>query len=543
MSGTLDRRDFLKTLSAGGMGVAAQALGLAAFERSARAAPAPSCGFWGDIVGTVGGVGGWTCGNFPGFKILDIYLGGGASQWETFWLPGGATMPAFMTHGMGSPALDLGNLNWQANVGTVPCTAADLPGVPTDAAFFANQTGGGRIYWGAAAKPVWRRSDILSRCRMVTQYHLLPPHEAAIPFCLTGLTLGNPRMAGTGAAIQRRAHEQFPAQVLPASYVLHSGAGFAPLAEVPLSMVGAHPGSARPLVIRVQNNNAFVDSLSRTGITAESDDLFLALRHEYRDRMRYHGASATVRSTGFDGYWVAAELLKNAPNLQSLFASNLLVIDTNVAVCPTHPTGTAATQHGTKTMLQAAASLLSATGPARYVSVIDSGRAGIYDTHGDNATSHVHVLRTCANLYDMFKHLADIIHHPVNNPSGTLSLDDTMVCINTEFGRTNNVNGNNGRDHWWTGYVSTFIGGPIPSGGASIQGAISETAADEGTAIDVHRYSATDVRGAILLAAGIDPFADGNFRVSDFSAALTAGIGPSAEADIRDRLKGMILGA
>lgn len=536
MRWALDRRDFLKVAAGGAASIAAQALGIAAWERAALAAPV--CGVWGDIVDSVGG---WTCSTHEGFKILDIYLYGGASQWETLWLPGnGGGVPSFAAHGMGDADLGLGALNWAANVGQFPCSAADLPPSPTDAQFFGDQSGGGRIYWGAPAKPIYRRSDILSRCRVVTQYHTLPPHEAAIPFCLTGLTLGNPRMAGTGAAIQRRAHETNPSQQLPASYVLHSGAS---LAEQAVATTGEHPGSSRPLVIRVQTNNAFFDSLLRTGMTTESDDLLLAIRHEYRDRLRFQGLGDPIRSTGFDGYWVAAELLKNAPNLQNLFTGNLLVIDQNVAVCPTHPTGSPdGSLPGTKTMLHAAASLLS-SGPARYVGVLDSGRAGIYDTHGADSTSHIHVLRTCANFYDLLKHLADIIHHPVNNPSGTLSLDDTMVVINTEFGRTNGINSSNGRDHWTVGYVSTIIGGPIAAGtGATIRGAIERSGANEGYTVPDHRYSPADVRGAILLAAGIDPFAAGNFRVSDFSDALRAGIGGNAEAQIRDRLKGWILG-
>ena len=357
---------------------------------------------------------------------------------------------------------------------------------------------------------------------MVTQYHNLPPHEAAIPYCWTGLTIGNPRLAGTGSAIQRRAREVSPSQLLPASYVLNMGG--VGLATAPATATGEHPGSSRPLLIQVQTNNSFVDNLQRNGITTESDELLLAVRHEYRDRLRFHGFGNSVRSAGFDGYWVAAELLKNAPTLQALFTGNLLVIDQNVAICPTHPTGNPFNAlPGTKTMLHAAASLLS-SGPARYVGVVDSGRAGIYDTHGNDAASHVHVLRTCANFYDLLKHLADIIHHPVNNPSGTLNLDDTMVVINTEFGRTNYVNASNGRDHWTVGYVSTFIGGPIAAGtGATIRGAIERTGAEEGYTVAAHRYSPTDVRGAILLAAGVDPFAAGNFRVSDFSEALRDG--------------------
>jgi hypothetical protein len=116
---------------------------------------------------------------------------------------------------------------------------------------------------------------------MLTQYHDLLPHEAAIPFTLTGLRLGNPRLAGSGAAVQRRAQALFPNEFLPFSYVLHRGAA---LAEPPIAATGLHPGAARPLVIRIASNNSFVEAMDRTHVTAEADRLLLTLRHEFRDR-------------------------------------------------------------------------------------------------------------------------------------------------------------------------------------------------------------------------------------------------------------------
>ena len=479
------------------------------------------------LQGTVGGAGGWTCENHDGYKILEIFLRGGSSQWETFWLPGNASAPNFTDYGMGS--LPLANLDWSANTASFPCEAPDVPTAHTDAQLFAAQSGGGNIFWGAPAKPLYRRNDILSRCRMVTQYHGLAPHEAAVPYVMAGLTLGNPRRAGAGAAIQRRARVTAPDQLLPTSYVLHRSSTFAANAA---ATTGMHPGFARPVVIRVQNNNFFVDSLARTGMTSESDELLLALRHEYRDRLRFRGSGSPVRSAGFEGYWVAAELLDDAPAMQALFPGNILQIDNGVTACATQPGFNTGNVPAAKTMMQAAASLLS-SGPARYCCVIDRGINGTFDTHGNATLSHL--LYTSGNMYNFMHHLADVIHDPVNNPTGTLNLDDTMVVINTEFGRTPNVNGNIGRDHWTRGYVSTFIGGPI-NGGASIRGSIDAS----GYADISHRYSPTDMRAAVLLAAGVDPFADGNFRLSDFSDALLSGIG--TEEQIRDRLRGWILG-
>jgi hypothetical protein len=519
----------LKTVGIGAAQVTAAAMGWGTWLHGAEAAPPCDLGNWGAIQGSVGGMGGWTCQNHPGYKILEIYLYAGSSQWETFWLPGNAAVPNFTAYDMGSPSLALNQLNWGANTASFPCEPPDIPTAPTDAQLFAAQSGGGNIYWGAPARPLYRRSDILSRCRMVTLYHGLFPHEAAVPYALAGLTLGNARRAGTGAAVQRRARVVNAAQTLPASYVLHRNASFA---ANDAAVTGMHPGDARPLVIQVQNTNAFVNNLARTGISAESDQLFLALRHEYRDRLRFRGAGDPVRSVGFAGYWVAAELLSQAPALQALFPGNMLVIDTNVSVCPTHPDATAGSVPHAKTMLHAAASLLS-SGPARYVCIIDTGLAGTYDTHGNG--TQMHLLNTSANLYNVLHHLADIIHHPVNNPGGTLNLDETMVVITTEFGRTPIINGNNGRDHWPGGYVTVFIGGPL-SGGARIRGAIDAV----GYTATAYRYTPTDIRGAVLLAAGIDPFAEGNFRFADFSDTLKAGIG--TEAQIRDRLRGDILG-
>ena len=534
-----NRRKFLQTSGA----LAAQSIlvgaGLASLTKP-RIAAAAECGGtdWGALHTAVDG---WTCETHEGYKILEIHLTGGASQWEAFWLPGNGAGPNYSDYDMGAPdsapfapggvttTLDLSTLTWGNRSGQFPCEAPDIPALSTDSALFAAQSGGGNIYWGAATKPIFRRPDIFNRARMVTQFHDLAPHEAARPFCMTGLRLGNPRLAGTGAAIQRRAMVNDSAQNLPVSYVLHRSGS---LAANYAAATGAHPGSAKPLVIQLSSNDSFHDSLSRAGVSAESDDLLSALRYEYQDRMRYRGSGDPVRSSGFNSYWNAAQLLGDAPALQSLFSGGILQIDNNEVVsCPDIGGTFEPDTPAIKTMLEAAASLLE-DGPARYVCCIDSGLGGSYDTHNNN-----HFLEVNTNIYNVMHHLANVIHHPVNNPTGTLNLDNTMVVITTEFGRTPWINGSAGRDHWVRGHCCYMFGGPIPEASPTIRGSINATTAITDAP---HQYSFADFRGALLLAAGVDPFAPDNFRFSDFSPALQDGV--ATEQDLRLRMKDWILG-
>lgn len=547
----VDRRRFLETLGIGGAGIALNSLGLAQWMGAAHAAhdpshSAPGCGIWGDLEGDIGGVNPWNCGNHQGYKILEIFLRAGASQWETLWLPGNGSVPNFSDFDMGLPntgpepgggspdTLDLSEVSW--NAGSFPCEAPDIPPSSTDFMKFADpEQGSGSIYWGAPARPLYRRADIFSKCRMVSLYHDLFPHEAAIPFALTGSRLGNPRLAGTGAAIQRRDRALNPDNLLPVSYFLHTNAtGDTNYAAA----TGTHPGFSRPLVIRVNSSNNFFDDLGRQGLTGESDELLLSLRHEFRDRMRFRGGGNPVRSKGFDGYWVASELLESAPSLQSLFNNEILVVDSAITQCADVPgSGIGVTSsRGIKTQLHAAAELLN-SGNAKYVCAIDNGIAGSYDTHQVN---HLETIST--NMYNVMHHLADIINHPTDNPDGPLDLSDTMVVIHSEFGREPWIEpdgtGSRGRDHWPVGYVATMIGGPIPNG-PSIGGGIDPS---DGYTFTDFRYSPTDVKGAVLLAAGIDPFEDGNFNVAAFSEAIKSNPSTVSEAEIRNRLRNRILG-
>lgn len=546
----VSRRAALKTCAAIG------ALGLGSMHRPARAQAACATDSWGRLEGSIGGsTTAWTCANYQPRKVLEIFLVFGASLWETFWISDGPTgQPDFTAHGLdefdkpGYP-VPFANLTWQPDPNDpdpnrLPCVAQYRPSSRLETTPFARASNMEQIHWGASTKPLFSRPDILSRARLVTQYHDLAPHDAAIPFSAAGLKRGNPRFAGTGAAVQRRARALDPTRQLPAAYVLHSGADGSDFWAEYFAATGVHPGFSRPVVIKVQDNNDFYTALGRSGVAPESDRLLAALRHEYRDRLRFRSTGDPVRSAGFASYWAAAELLDQSQALQAVFANQVLVIDRAVAVCPNQipisppppPSPLPrppARDPSLKTMLNAAARLLSPAGSAQYVGILDGGIANSYDTHGRD-----HLLTTNANFYNLSYYLSQLIKHPLNNPNGPIDLDETLIVISSEFGRTNSINATNfGRDHWPYGYATLLIGGPIPVSSSSIQGAIGKA---DGVTLPIYRYSPADIRGAMLLAAGVDPFAAGNFRFGDFSEAICSGI--STEAAIRDRLRSVILG-
>jgi uncharacterized protein (DUF1501 family) len=76
-------------------------------------------------------------------------------------------------------------------------------------------------------------------------------------------------------------------------------------------------------------------------------------------------------------------------------------------------------------------------------------------------------------------------------------LDDTVVMWMGEFGRTPNINGNGGRDHWARSW-SVVVGG----GGFKRGIAVGETSAD-GKEVVTEPYSSQDLMASVLKALGI----------------------------------------
>ena len=458
------------------------------------------------------------------YSILEIYLDRGASQWESFWLPGTQQKPNYSDHGLSSLSQAYQKVRW-LKTNNHPCKYdKPRPTSPKDSALFAQAMDNQYIHWGAPAKPIYENQDILKRCRMITQFHDVEPHEAAIPYALSGFRLGDPRRVGTGAAIQKR----YCNNNSPVSFILHSISRYS--ADM-ASANGLHESAHRPIVVQLGSNNDFVTNLGRNNISQDADNLLKDFRDEFHDSLTIN--QKTVRSNSFDSYSAAMQQLISAKSLQNLFPNNILVIRRDNEVCVKLEDVVVNNRLSVRASLNAAAELIGKG--ARYTCVIDPGRAGSYDSHsGDNETRNSHLLRTSASLYHVLFELSRKIKSS-SNPSGQIDLDKTMVVINTEFGRTPGINAAFGRDHWPWGYATLMIGGPIPKKKPTIAGAIDSL----GYTLEKFRYSPADVRAAILLAAGVDPLADNLFDPRDFSNALGK---YKSKSEIRAKLAAKILG-
>ncbi|MEM6291948.1 MAG: DUF1501 domain-containing protein [Myxococcota bacterium] len=377
---------------------------------------------------------------------------------------------------------------------------------------------GNELHLGPWTWPFWSRPDVMARMRIVVTQHDQVAHEGANPKSFTGLGLGNPRMAGVGTAIQRYFSENEDAKggggirPAPYSYVLYP-AGYAPFNAVAASSVGAHPGSARPLVVSVEPNSELTNLLARGSIddTAAFDNAVAYYRSEYEGRLRRFGHSAASRSAERENYDFSAFARENATELTGILNDDIFsAIPAPGTLCFT-PTG----QTNDMPAMQArmASNLLTRSeNAARYVLWIDAGLqprpTGGNDVHAQS------VRFNATNLSHSFQALLDNIVDPMNPRGGDearLDLDRHMVVINTEFGRRPVRQGNGtGTNHNPWGYVQIFIGGPVDT--PSVYGAIQES---DGYAAPGASVTAAQSRMMILQALGIYPFSTQSYNVSD----------------------------
>ena len=430
-------------------------------------------------------------------RVLELYLYGGMSAFDTFycvpsWGEGqGTYLHAFL------PQVEA---RYQA------CGFAGELTEP-----FADDAQGTTVHLGPWAAPLRARPDIVARMRVIVQRHDSLPHEGANPFALTGSRLGSPRLAGVGAAIQRHFLER-PGGLrsAPYAYVLYPGVDFPTDNVKAASAVGLHPGSARPLSVTVDSNSELAALLARPGVgdRAAFDRAVDHYLRDYEARFRPQGKGAPTRSAERSNYEFAHFARRGAQDLQGILAADLF-------------TPIAGGECGNQEFVDmpamqarmAAALLTRPVDAPRYVQWIDGALsphpAGGHDTHQQ------HVAYASANVSHSLRELAAIINEPGEGDPNKLDLDDTMIVINTEFGRTPYLQGPDGLNHWPQGMVNVVIGGPITAAERGVYGFIS---ADQG--VSQLWVNPAENRMMVMMALGIYPFSSQTFAVGDVSGGV-----------------------
>lgn len=436
-------------------------------------------------------------------KVLEVFLYGGLSAWETL----------YFVREFGAPGTPRAGTQYYALSQTQALSQCGAIDEATSRPF-ANDATGRMVELGPFAHRLFQRSDVTSRMRIVVQQHNLEPHEAAVPMALTGRPVGQPNAAGLGAHIQRARLESHvsPNRASPHSYVFATG-GISSDNIAAAASAGTHPGGARPLLIKTDNAARFTNLLARPAVgtgtsKAQHDALVGAYLEQYNARLTFP-ERGRVRSARTDDFAVAFETAKRSDAIANVLTPDLFQTRNG--------TSCGVTDRSLPLMgLTAARHLLThPTEPASYVCVSDTGLyeasgGGGYDTHTDNAVD------TAVNFDNMLQSLLGMINAPGENDPTKISLDDTLVILNTEFGRTPVKQGTTGRNHYPKAYVTAFIGGPVTTAQKGISGAIGEDALP---VAQQPLATPAENRMAALLALGIWPFAQEGFNVADAPTA------------------------
>lgn len=413
-------------------------------------------------------------------KILEIFLYGGLSAWESFYVD-----------------LDKQDILFQGELREALESTWLLQACGSAQNGTTLRTFGG-MRWSVATSPLWTRPDLLARTRVVTMTHEFGAHPVAIPLALTGRRLGDGRAASLGAAIKRRYPDQHTSYVLmPDRLRFFRGDDVAFSAWL---SVGGHGLAAQPILVPMSAGASDLARWApRSGIHPGAD----ALTTFYADL--YEGGLAGSRSRGFAAYKAALGSLPESPGLTTVFDSSLRGEGTTADHCSTNPANAGPKPNTTRACLDMAAWLFNTKG-TRYVGMVDVGigtdTGAAYDGHGHSAGV------TFGNLFLLLKELSRVTS-PDTPAADRISIDDTLIILNTEFGRTPGAQGSTGRDHYGRGYVVVLIGGPIQptaSGEPKLIGSFDWTAT-----FPAGTYTPANLACVALTAAGIDPHVTDNF--------------------------------
>jgi hypothetical protein len=522
----MKRRDFLRASAAGG----AAALGASVWTRRANAVP------FGEIPSDKASS--MLPENLRAQSVLECFLYGGLIPWETYY--------ARPHLGENNETFAYTNYPYMIKAAE-GCLYADAAINPFT--YFAKDSAGQEIFFGPYMGKLMERQDVMKRLRIVINRHALSPHEAAIPLVASGRSLGNPSLAGLATHVNRYFVDRDAAGAHPPpfAYGFAAGSNFIPNDGV-LSLVaqGLHPGSARPLNIKLDSAARLFTLLNRTAIGTlderkQYDALMNVYFQQYSSRLKLGGSGASVRAAKFSELLQSSITQSKTEIIQSVLAEDDFkpwITDKLCEEVTLNPQGEIVYNTSSVAGVPAAAGNLPAmalrlathlltdpTYPARHATVVDVGirqadGGGGYDTHSNGPW------RQATNFNNFIKHLLSNVNEPGENNPRKIDLDKTMVILNSEFGRApgRQSAGNQGRNHWPQGFAQIYIGGPIREEQAGIYGSIDEAG------VATTFTTPAENRIAALLALGIYPFDAVAFSGSDAQGQTQEG--PAARSII-----------
>jgi hypothetical protein len=294
---------------------------------------------------------------------------------------------------------------------------------------------------------------------------------------------------------------------LPSFVFLHTGNGLSKSVAEAAMATGFHGSVNAPYLVPFDNPE-LVDLLAAPRVP-ERDTLSKLYIDRYEEGLTFDdpAGGGRARSVALDRYLAsiggAFDGATLAAALGQLSASSLDVIWDN----------------GTRRAIRAATSLLAADLSA-YCCVCDPGLGKGYDLHSGNVNGNTeHAEHNTANVLNVLRTLREEVD------AGVLDLDGTLVVLSTEFGRQ--YTNSDGSEHCPKGFAVALLGGPIAAGSGGVVGDLEFTAADDASAnelgdpamatggLDGTSVGPTDLRAAILLAAGIHPFQNHVFQRSE----------------------------
>jgi len=429
------------------------------------------------------------------YKILEIFLYGGLSPWESFYC-----VPT------DRPQLYTGEL--ATNYTNVDVTLGGAcPSAPSNP--LAPLSGGtyrfGELRLGKGARPLVARHDMLSRTRVVSMRSELSNHVLGIPQAITGRRFGDPRAVSLGAAVQRRHATDGPVSyvIMPPPTRFFGGESGDYRAFDAFFATGNYPASSRPVRLNLGASNDLAGWAARSSRGDATDALAGDLAAQYRGRF---GGTRARTAESFES---VVQGMRYAPDLVSRYT---LATTATAGITPAnhchaaYSPGTTAT----RASLRLARDLFA--GGAKYVGVVDTGigqdtGAG-YDGHGNAAAI------TTPNLYHLLTELAAIVR--TGSSGAGISLDDTLIVLNTEMGRTAEPQGSVGRDHYGAAYACALIGGPITaSTGATMRGLFTFDGDRP-----VGSFTSANLVSSLMRAAGVDESLPENFAASERTTAI-----------------------